>query len=375
MTSPYTVFDHLSDGVQIIDAQWRYVYVNDVVVEHGHTTREALIGQTMMEAYPGIEKTKMFAALEACRATGAPVRTTNDFIFPDGTKQYFHLRIDPFERSKLIIFSTDTTEDVAHRVLLEDEGAELEQVVQKRTALLTQQNRELQQFTAVVSHDLRAPLRTIRSFVELIHQDYALQLDARGREYLGWVLEGTARLQKVLEALLIHARIGNAREPKLVDLTEVLLSVRRDLVVQLEEAEATLKVGSLPDVLGFESELRLLFQNLMTNALKYRRPGQPVRIEVDARPANDGAGHHFTVKDDGQGIDARYHGRIFNLFERLHDEQAAGIGIGLAHCEKIVGLHSGRIWVESTPGEGSTFHFTIREPIRPATVVATAKSA
>lgn len=363
MASPYQVFDSLSDGVQIIDTEWRYVYVNDAVVKHGKTTREALIGQTIMAAYPGFETTKVFEALERCRATGEPQRTTNDFTYPDGTKQYFRLRVERLEGGELIIFSIDITEDVADQLLMENMGDELERMVSKRTAQLQQQNRELQQFTAVVSHDLRAPLRTIRSFVELIHQEYADRLDDQGREYMSWVLEGTARMQKVLEALLVHSRIGTTRAPKQVDLTEVLLFVKRDLKIQLEEADATLKAGPLPEVVGFEAELRLLFQNLVTNALKYRKPDQPVRIEVEASPDEDG-GYRFAVKDNGQGIDARYHGRIFNLFERLHDE-ASGLGIGLAHCEKIVGLHSGKIWVESTPGQGSTFHFTLGQAIPP----------
>lgn len=363
MASPFEVFDNLSDGVQIIDAEWRYVYVNDVVVKHGKTTREALLGRTLMEAYPGFETTKIFEALERCRATGEPQRTTNDFTYPDGSKEYFKLRVERLVGGELIIFSVDITEDVADQLLMENLGDELERMVDKRTAQLQQQNRELQQFTAVVSHDLRAPLRTIRSFVELINQEYADRLDDQGREYMAWVLEGTARMQKVLEALLVHSRIGTSRAPQSVDITEVLLFVKRDLKVQLEEANATLTVGPLPEVVGFEAELRLLFQNLITNALKYRKPGQPVRIEVEASPPENGT-HRLMVRDNGQGIDARYHGRIFNLFERLHDTKS-GLGIGLAHCEKIVGLHSGRIWVESTPGEGSTFHFTLGQAIPP----------
>lgn len=374
MSVIYAVFDQLSDGVQVIDPEWRYVYVNDVVAEQGQTTRDALLGRTMMEAYPGIEETKMFAALEECRTTGQPIRTTNDFTFPDGSKRYFQLRVSPLRDGRLVVFSTDITEETAHRVLMENDEAELERVVEKRTAQLSQQNRELQQFTAVVSHDLRAPLRTIRSFVDLIHQDYALGLDARGREYLGWILEGTTRMQRVLEALLIHSHIGSTREAKVVDLNETLLCVERDLDFQLQDADATLTVRRLPEVCGYEDELRLLFQNLVTNALKYRKPGKPVRIEVDAKPTDDG-GLHVMVRDDGQGIDGRYHGRIFNLFERLHEDDAAGLGIGLAHCEKIVGLHSGRIWVESTPGEGSTFHFTLGEPIRSAQAATRARSA
>ena len=362
MALDFRVFDSLSDGVQVIGEDWTYRYLNDVVVRQSQQSREALLGRTMMEMYPGIEDTKMFAALAECMASREPVRTINDFTFPDGSKQYFQLRAEPLSDGSIIVFSTDVTEEQVRLVLMENMGAELEALVEERTAQLLLKNRELEQFTSVASHDLKSPLRSIHLFASLLEEECSEALGEEGRDYLSQVLRGTRRMKMIIDALLRHAQIGSARRSASVDVGALVDDVVADLSALVEESSAAVVHAGLPTVAAYPTDLQLLFQNLIVNAIKYRREDVAPRIEIAAEEGEDG--WQFAVRDNGIGIAPEHHQRVFDLFHRLHSKDAiAGVGLGLAHCEKIVGLHGGRIWVDSIPGQGSTFAFTLREPV------------
>lgn len=355
----YSAFDDFADGVQVIDPAFRYVYVNGAVASQGHTTPEALLGRTMMEAYPGIETTKMFSALRTCMERRNRVKTTNDFTFPDGTRQYFQLRIEPVADGVLVM-SFDITEERAHQILMEDISAELERVVERRTAQLAAKNRELERMTAAASHDLRAPLRAVRGLLDVFMEEYGSRVDAEGVRILRQVVSSATRMGEVIEALLAHAALGRTRVMSDVDITAVVRAAIEDLAPQIAEAEASIELGELPTLRGQAVELRLLFQNLLGNALRYRRPDVACRIQLSAEANGDG--FLFSVEDNGIGVAPESQARIFELFRQIdaRTERGAGLGIGLAHCEKIVELHGGCIWVESELGKGSRFCFTLQ---------------
>lgn len=266
--------------------------------------------------------------------------------------------MDPLPDGAVVIFSTDITDEEAHRILLERESVELARLVEQ----LQQKNRELDQFTGAASHDLRAPLRTIAMCADVLEEDHGDTLDETGRALLDRIQQRASRMADMVDALLTHARLGQG-QPESVNTTELLHAVLQDLEAQLLASGATVQATELPTVRAFPVELRLLFQNLVANALEYHRPDVTPRVEVSAREIPNG--WQFSVEDNGTGIPEKYRERIFNAFARLHTASASGVGIGLAHAEKIVALHGGRIWVESEPGVGSVFHFTLHEP-RPA---------
>jgi PAS domain S-box-containing protein len=354
----YSVLDDLTDGVQIIDREWRYVYLNDVTVGQSGYAREALIGHTMMEKYPGIEQSELFGILKSCMEDRQALRTTNDFTFPDGTRKFFQLRIEPISEG-IIIFSVDTTEENTHRLLIEDVAAELEVLVERRTDELIARNRELEQLTYAASHDLRSPLRSLRSFSALVRRRSADALDERTLEYLDQMDASAVRMQALVDGLLTHGSLGREQAVEPVDLNAVVQAVRADLAADIEASGAVIEVEALPTVDGMPVEIRVLFQNLIGNAIKYRKPDAPPRIRISAKPSD--GGWQFEVADTGIGIEPRFHDRVFDMFQRLHTaDEIEGAGIGLAHAEKIVGLHRGRIWVESELGVGSRFYFTIR---------------
>ncbi|WP_051935451.1 GAF domain-containing protein [Deinococcus sp. YIM 77859] len=249
---------------------------------------------------------------------------------------------------------------------LQQSHAELERRVEERTAQLAAQaaelqrsNAELEQFAYVASHDLQAPIRAVTSFAGLIARRYEAQLDARGQTYLRQIVESGEHMKRLVDDLLAFSRVHTEqRERQPVDSGAVLRAVLARLRPDLDLLEAQLQIGALPTVLADASQLDQLFQNLLSNALKYRRP--QVRPEVRVSAEREGEVWRFAVMDNGIGIEAQYFERIFVIFQRLHGQgEYEGTGIGLAVCQKIVERHGGRLWVESTPGAGSTFFFTL----------------
>jgi PAS domain S-box-containing protein len=226
-------------------------------------------------------------------------------------------------------------------------------------AELERSNRELEQFAYVVSHDLRAPARAVSDFLQLLKGRYKEGLDAKAQEYVNYALDSTEQMEAMIEALLDLSRVetrGQSLAP--TDLEELLQRTLRMLDYTLEEENAAVTSDPLPKVMGDGRQLGQVFQNLIANAIKFRRAGVPPQIHVGAEQ-QDGE-WRFSVADNGIGIDPTQIDRLFQIFQRLHtEEEYPGSGIGLALCRRIVERHGGRIWVESEPGQGSTFFFTL----------------
>jgi light-regulated signal transduction histidine kinase (bacteriophytochrome) len=240
------------------------------------------------------------------------------------------------------------------------EKAALSRTVAAHTRALQQANEELRQFAYIVSHDLNEPLRTLRNFLQLFVRRSQHKLDSEDQEYLTFAVEGAERMQQMLADLLAYTKAGGQDlvcAP--VDCQALLGRVIDDLHVAIAESGATITHDSLPTVSGDATQLSQLFQNLIGNALKFRGT-TPLRVHVSAQPED--SHWRFVVRDNGIGIDPSQAERIFRVFQRLHTrKEYQGTGIGLAICQKIVTRHGGRIWVESAPGQGATFCFTIEE--------------
>lgn len=236
------------------------------------------------------------------------------------------------------------------------------QALREKYRALAQANEELQRFAYVASHDLQEPLRTVSSFTQLLAQRYKGRLDADADEFIDYAVDGANRMQNLIEDLLAYSRVGGQelkRTP--VPLDDVVARVRKALDQTINETEASIEHDPLPVVWGDRSQIEQLLQNLVANALKFRRPDARPSVRVFARRAT--GSWEVSVKDNGIGISPVHQGRIFVIFQRLHPrDQYPGTGIGLAICQRIVELHGGRIWVESSPGLGSTFHFTLPDP-------------
>jgi signal transduction histidine kinase len=225
---------------------------------------------------------------------------------------------------------------------------------------LERKNKELEQFAYVASHDLQEPLRTISGFVELFQKKYKGNLDDNADKYLDYILSSSTRMKVLITDLLEYSRIGRNKEIESVDCNKVLLDVLLDLDAAIKETKADIRSDHLPVIPGFAMEIKQLFQNLIFNAIKFRKNGVNPRITIAAHRERDYC--QFSVEDNGIGIAKEHHERIFIIFQRLHNRnEYAGSGIGLSHCKKIVELHKGRIWLESELGKGTTFYFTIQQ--------------
>ncbi|MBN2476093.1 MAG: response regulator [Pirellulales bacterium] len=238
---------------------------------------------------------------------------------------------------------------------------DVEDAVARRAQDLARSNRELDDFASVVAHDMRSPLLTISGYCQLLQEACAGQLPGESSEYLDHIVGGVERINGLIEGLLDYARAGRSEEPfRPVDLESVLVQAKANLEVAIQESRAQFEVGSLPEVAGNHALLVQLFQNLIGNAIKFRGPSEPL-LRLSATRVDDR--WQFALQDNGIGIDPGDFERVFKVFERLHGKAYPGSGIGLAVCKKIVERHGGAIWVESKPDCGTTFFFTLADPL------------
>ncbi|MBN1167200.1 MAG: PAS domain S-box protein [Methanospirillaceae archaeon] len=268
---------------------------------------------------------------------------------PSGT--WLHFTAAPVrDEDGMIIGAVETLEDVTRQKTAE------EQIVKKADAL-TRSNAELEQFAYIASHDLQEPLRMIASYLQLIERRYKGNLDTDADEFIEYAVNGAKRLQNMINGLLDFSRIQTRGRPfERTDCETLLKDVITNEKIVLQETGATITHENLPMVWGDASQLTRVFQNLIENAIKFRGDEPPI-IHVSAK--NEDNYWIFSVKDNGIGFDPEYKDKLFILFRRLHNINISGTGIGLAVCKRIVERHGGKIWVDSAPGMGSTFSFSI----------------
>ena len=233
-----------------------------------------------------------------------------------------------------------------------------QELLEQQTEELARSNSELEQFAWVASHDLQEPLRMVASYTQLLSKRYKGKLDPEADEFIAFAVDGAVRMRRLINDLLELSRVGTrTKDFKATDCEAVYNRTLLNLQGLVEESGALVTRDPLPTVMGDETQLGQLFQNLIANAIKFRGDDQ-LAVHVGAE-RKDGQ-WVFGVRDNGIGIDPKYAERIFVVFQRLHDKgHTPGTGIGLAVCKKIVERHGGRIWVESVPDEGATFYFTV----------------
>ena len=303
---------------------------------------EVLLAQRSMELTASSQRTRMVLVFGEC--LGLVMVGVAGFI----TQREMVRRSEAEEETRKL--NTDLERKVAERT------AELAE----RARDLERSNMELEQFAYVASHDLQEPLRTIASFTQLLAKRYGDKLDDKAREFIGFAVDGSKRMQTLINDLLSFSRVGTQGKALVPVRCEAMLdAVLRNLKRAIEESGAVITRDSLPVVLADEMQLGQLLQNLIGNAIKFRGD-KASRIHVGAE--RNETGWKISVRDNGIGIGQEHYERIFVIFQRLHTKtQYAGTGIGLAICKKIAERHGGRIWVEPTPGGGSTFYFTIAD--------------
>jgi PAS domain S-box-containing protein len=267
----------------------------------------------------------------------------------DGTEVQVEIGLNPIEtdEGQLVLASII---DITER--------KIQELSLKKQVELETKNKELEQFAYVASHDLQEPLRTVSNYMQVFEEDYLEQLDENARKYIQSVNNATKRMSMLVKALLDFSRLGRDRKLAYVDCKKLLGNVIADLQVMIKRSDATIDVAEMPSLNIYEVEFAQLFQNLITNAIKFQKKNNRPIVYVSSKQLDEK--WQFSVRDNGIGIAPVHFNRIFDIFQRLHTSaDYEGNGIGLANCKKIVELHQGEIWVESMPGDGTTFNFII----------------
>ena len=229
---------------------------------------------------------------------------------------------------------------------------------EKRANELTVVNKELEQFAFIASHDLQQPLRTVSNYMGMFEDKYLSLLDDNAKKYLTSVNNATKRMSLLINSLLTFSQLGNNKILSKVDCKKIIDDVLADLEILTSTSNAIIEVGEMPTLYVYETEMRQLFQNLITNAIKFQKPDTQPKIKILSKKIK--GKWNFVISDNGIGIESAYFEKIFDIFQRLHtSKEYEGSGIGLANCKKIVQLHQGEIWLKSQPEHGSTFYFTI----------------
>lgn len=262
--------------------------------------------------------------------------------------------------------------EVERREQVERELRQANLQLQQKTAKLdvsardlVRSNAELEQFAYATSHDLQEPLRMVVGYTQLLQRRLADKLDGESREFMAYAVDGATRMQQLIQDILAYSRVGTRAEPsEPVESAEVVRDVLGRLATAIAESGADIELGTLPGVFADRTQLAQLFQNLIGNAIKFRRKDAPAKVRVEAR--REGSAWRFEVADNGIGIDPEYRRRLFVIFQRLHTRREyPGTGIGLAICKRIVERHGGEIGIGTAPGGGSVFWFTLPEEKSP----------
>ena len=347
-----SLFENMLDGFayckMLFDDHGRpidFVYLEVNSAFERLTGLKNVIGKKVTEVIPGTKESypELFEIYGRVALTGVPEKFEIDF---KPLEAWFSISVYSTERE----YFAAVFDNITERKRAEDE-------LNKRTEELARSNAELEQFVYIASHYLQEPLRTISNFSQLLAKRYKDKLDAKANQFIGFIVDGTTRMQEMIDDLLEYSRVSTRTKPfESTDCENVLDQALANVKEAVEESGALVTHDPLPTVMADASQMVQLFQNLLSNAIKFRKE-KPLIMVSAAQKGNEWL---FSVKDNGIGIAPEFMEHIFKMFEREHaSAEYPGTGVGLAICKKIVERHGGRIWVESEIGKGSTFYFTI----------------
>jgi PAS domain S-box-containing protein len=353
----HNALDKMLEGVQIIDFNWKYIYVNESVARQGNYSREELLGYTMMERYPEIEHSKLYKTIKKCMDKRIVTSMENEFTYNDGSGGWLELSIQPVPEG-VFILSADITKRKNAEFAIHKLNEELEKRVIERTAQLESVNKELESFSYSISHDLRAPLRAVNGYAKMIEEDYGNILDDEGKRLLSIVQYNANRMGTLIDDLLTFSRVGKKEVQKSnINVREMMEATMNDIKKTLDH-QAEIKTENIEDVHADYSLLNQVFFNLISNAVKYSSKKEKPVVLINSEIKNNEVVYH--INDNGAGFDMKYSHKLFGVFQRLHrNEEFEGTGVGLAIVQRIINKHGGKVWAEAKVNEGASFYFTL----------------
>lgn len=339
-----------------IDKDGYFTFINRSVEKVLGYKSEELIGQNIVKLIPNEDISEMKDKFSRMLLGNNTMGYETPFISKGNQKRIISINSVPLYSRGNIVGTTSFGRDITEQKMAEKQ-------IRESAIKLARSNKELEQFAYIASHDLQEPLRSIYSFTQLLAEKLAGELDPETREYIGFILEGTNRMREMVNDLLMLSRINTRRKPfENVNISEVLTQVMLNLHDMVIKNKARITIGDMPTICGDRNQLTQLFQNLIDNAIKFRKIDDRIvpHVEITASLNEIENKWIFSVKDNGIGIDPKNFQKLFVIFQRLHNrDEYPGTGIGLALCKKIIEHHEGEIWVDSKLGVGSNFQFSI----------------
>jgi two-component system sensor histidine kinase/response regulator len=361
----HALMDNIPDRIYFKDEESRFVSVNRATTRRlGVNDPGEVVGKTDFDFYPGEYAKKTCLDEQEIMRSGQPLVNKVEELKKDGQTHWASATKVPIKgENGHVIGIVGISRDITDMRNAEEALKKSEIALLETNKLLRQSNTDLENYTYVVSHDLKAPLRAIKAFSTFLIEDYGDKLDENAQEYLQRIAKAVSNMDDLIEDLLLLSRVGRKfMDVETVDLNHLLEEIVIDLEPVIHKHNGKVKYSGLPTMQVQRIWMKQFFMNLIDNGLKYNKSENPT-VEVSFE--DEGEDYLFKVKDNGIGIDKKYHERIFNLFERLHtQEEYEGTGAGLAICKKIAEHLNGRIWVESEEGKGSTFFFALPKTIK-----------
>ncbi|MEO6003092.1 MAG: PAS domain S-box protein, partial [Opitutus sp.] len=362
----HSLVEQMPAGVFRKNAEGRYVFVNSYFCRLRNVTADKFIDRLPGEL-ESVESRFVHEAVShhaTIMLTGESIEVLDEYHRADGATLYFHVVKSPVYDGDGNIIGTqgvlfDVTANKQAQIEIVRLNAELEQRVMDRTAQLENANKELEAFSYSVSHDLRAPLRAVNGFAEIMLEDFSSVVPEEGRRLLERIRHGGQRMGELIDDLLGFSRLSRLPlNRRILDTADLVRAILEELKPEWEGRTVELRVASLPPSVGDLALLRQVWINLLSNALKYSRNRTPAVVEVGSKVVNDET--IYFVRDNGTGFDMKYAHKLFGVFQRLHrQDEFEGTGVGLAIVQRVVHRHGGRVWAEAEEDRGATFHFTL----------------
>nr|WP_315252912.1 PAS domain S-box protein [uncultured Flavobacterium sp.] len=343
--------ESIQDGFYTLDSNWNVSYWNKEAERISGRTKEEMIGKNFWELYNGRISEKINKVFHKAKSNNKPIRFE---VYLKQSKYWIELNAFPSEMGLTVYFK-----NITERKHTESKLKKVNRSLENHVKGLAISNQELEQFAYVASHDLQEPLRMITSFLTQIEKKYEDVLDEKGKKYIFFAVDGAKRMRQIILDLLEFSRVGkNENRHEKVDLNTIIEEIILLYRKQIEEKKAKINYEALPILQSCAAPLRQVFQNLISNSLKYSSPDIAPIINISC--SNSATSWIFEIKDNGIGINPEYYDKIFIIFQRLHSkEEYSGTGMGLAITKKIIENLRGQIWVKSEEGKGTSFYFTI----------------
>ncbi len=349
-----TIIDNIPINIYAKNLRSEKILANKAEYEFvGAKTEQDVLGKSDNILYPN--ESAMISMQEDCNIFSGGKSMINEETFnkrKDGSVTWFLTSKVPFRNTQgVIVGLVGISVDITKMKVME-------QTKSKYATIIEAKSKEMEQLTYIASHDLREPLLTIKNYIAILKEEYESRFDDNAKLYMESILKASIRMDELITGLLGYSRLGIVKEMESVDCNVLLKEVIEDLNALITSNDAKIVATELPTLSGYPVQLKLLFQNLISNAIKFKKKN--LKPEIGIRSRKIKGGWEFEVHDNGIGIEQKNLEKIFNMFQRLHSRnEFSGNGIGLAHCKKITELHNGTIWVSSVPGVSSSFCFTI----------------